>query len=506
MGIGKSLKKFVKKAAPIAAMVAPIAFPGMGAGLSSLIGAAGGALGGGGVKGALLGGIGGYAAHGFGQGVGGWQGMGNLLKQPGGIGQILSKGWGGIKQTPIAQGIGKFFTGAKPGFVSQDATKGQSIMDLAYGKPEIQPLVSGKGEAPGPWNNFLRDKVDTAPGPWNNFLQGEGAGNAIDNAVQESIVNYEKATGGGGTWGGLVEFAKNAFNQQNLPLTAGLLGGLAQMWENKTGEKPGQVSWGEGLDYYSPTRGSQVHGGVLTTPAAANGGRIGFANGGSFMDQFSPAYDDPLYAGDTGEQSLYRDLVKVFTGEITGTEAQAIMEAAEGDLGGRAIEMAKQEASYKPMANGGRTGRFFGGLFGGDPEDVEASSTDHYRPTEEQQNLLSQVQYLKAMGYTDTDEILGLIGNMSPENKAFLIERLNAKADGGIIGLANGGEPAYEMDLRGGGFIPVGAYERADDVPARVSKNEFVMTADAVRAAGGGSIEKGSQRMYDLMNSLEARA
>jgi hypothetical protein len=48
-------------------------------------------------------------------------------------------------------------------------------------------------------------------------------------------------------------------------------------------------------------------------------------------------------------------------------------------------------------------------------------------------------------------------------------------------------------------------WKKADDVPARVSKNEFVMTADAVRAAGGGSINKGAQRMYQLMNNLEAR-
>ena len=63
-----------------------------------------------------------------------------------------------------------------------------------------------------------------------------------------------------------------------------------------------------------------------------------------------------------------------------------------------------------------------------------------------------------------------------------------------------------EMDLRGGGFVPIGRKERADDVPARLSKNEFVMTADAVRAAGGGSVNKGAQRMYDIMNRLEARA
>ena len=82
-------------------------------------------------------------------------------------------------------------------------------------------------------------------------------------------------------------------------------------------------------------------------------------------------------------------------------------------------------------------------------------------------------------------------------------------AQGGIIGLKEGGMLSFggrEMDLRGGGFVPIGRKERADDVPARLSKNEFVMTADAVRAADGGSVNKGAQRMYDVMNKLEARA
>jgi hypothetical protein len=74
-------------------------------------------------------------------------------------------------------------------------------------------------------------------------------------------------------------------------------------------------------------------------------------------------------------------------------------------------------------------------------------------------------------------------------------------AKGGLMNL--GGK---EMDLRGGGFVPIGKKERADDVPARLSKNEFVMTADAVRGAGGGDINKGAKRMYETMNRLEARA
>ena len=75
------------------------------------------------------------------------------------------------------------------------------------------------------------------------------------------------------------------------------------------------------------------------------------------------------------------------------------------------------------------------------------------------------------------------------------------KKDGGLMSL--GGK---EMDLRGGGFVPIGKKERADDVPARLSKNEFVTTADAVRGAGGGDINKGAKRMYETMNRLEARA
>ena len=74
-------------------------------------------------------------------------------------------------------------------------------------------------------------------------------------------------------------------------------------------------------------------------------------------------------------------------------------------------------------------------------------------------------------------------------------------AEGGLMDL--GGK---EMDMRGGGFIPIGKKERADDVPARLSKNEFVMTADAVRAAGGGSVNEGAKRMYETMNRLEAKA
>ena len=99
-------------------------------------------------------------------------------------------------------------------------------------------------------------------------------------------------------------------------------------------------------------------------------------------------------------------------------------------------------------------------------------------------------------------------GQMATDDLGYHLRDLKAK--GGRISKEGGGVASVlpkgrEADYRGGGVIPVGSRERADDVPARLSKNEFVMTADAVRAAGGGSINKGAKRMYNLMHNLEAR-
>ena len=89
-----------------------------------------------------------------------------------------------------------------------------------------------------------------------------------------------------------------------------------------------------------------------------------------------------------------------------------------------------------------------------------------------------------------------------------MIESLPEAKDGGIMKMAKGGMMdmgGMEMDLRGGGFVPMGRAEKADDVPARLSKNEFVFTADAVRAAGGGDVDKGADKIYATMKKLEDR-
>ena len=110
----------------------------------------------------------------------------------------------------------------------------------------------------------------------------------------------------------------------------------------------------------------------------------------------------------------------------------------------------------------------------------------------------------KGMGI---DEIVTLTG-ADTETITNIIERLNMKAQGGRIGKQEGGAlmdlGGQEKDYReNGGFVPIGEEERADDVPARLSKNEFVFTADAVRAAGGGDIDAGSEVMQNVMDNLE---
>jgi hypothetical protein len=87
-------------------------------------------------------------------------------------------------------------------------------------------------------------------------------------------------------------------------------------------------------------------------------------------------------------------------------------------------------------------------------------------------------------------------------------KNLAAMAMGGRIGFAEGGGimdlGGMEKDYRAeGGFVPIGREEKADDVPARLSVNEFVFTADAVRNAGGGDIDKGAEVMENMMKHLE---
>jgi hypothetical protein len=108
------------------------------------------------------------------------------------------------------------------------------------------------------------------------------------------------------------------------------------------------------------------------------------------------------------------------------------------------------------------------------------------------------------------DELIGKGEDVSDiEAEIFQLTGKTFKSVGGISDVPTGkmrknNAGVVERDYRDeGGFVPVGIKERADDVPAMLSKNEFVMTADAVRGIGNGSVEEGSKKLYNTMKKAE---
>ncbi len=176
----------------------------------------------------------------------------------------------------------------------------------------------------------------------------------------------------------------------------------------------------------------------------ANGGRMGFDNGGGIM-MASSDMGDPKENAEYYSQRMFGKPYK----ELNADELEEFQE-----------EM--RRLMNKFMSNSGRIA--------------------------EQRNMAA---YGGRMGYA--------FGTDSPEN--------NAIQAAGIEGLPLNQNPAgvTELDLRdSGGFIPpVGVKEKADDIPAMLANNEFVFTADAVRGMGDGNVNKGAQRMYDMMKKLE---
>ena len=204
-----------------------------------------------------------------------------------------------------------------------------------------------------------------------------------------------------------------------------------------------------------------------------------------------------------------REGIKMITPESVRNSAQAISRHRDYvDAGG--------------LAHGGRPGYAFGPgpvvdqetmaesitLPDGGEEVVTDSMTEIEGQTAGPDWYIQRVQHLEFLfGDELTEEEIADIAYDS--DKYYEKVGHDPYAKGGRVKYAQGSGimnlGGLEKDYRTtGGFVPIGAYEKKDDVPARLSKNEFVMTADAVRAAGGGSINKGAQRMYDTMKHLEA--
>ena len=205
--------------------------------------------------------------------------------------------------------------------------------------------------------------------------------------------------------------------------------------------------------------------GIDDREEVAQGGRIGFKDGPKFKGK-------PLDYTGSGKDSPQKR-----SGIISINPMQDDLESLGGGIGGALSPFSRAEKSFlfKTLAKGGGADRTF-------------TMPDLYRTLKNPGKFLKDEAALKAFLKIKGFKKGGRIGfNMGTEVPV----RNN---QGGIT----------ELDYRNtGGFVPIGVKEKADDVPAMLSKNEFVFTADAVRAAGGGSMNKGAQKMYGLMKSLE---
>jgi hypothetical protein len=173
-------------------------------------------------------------------------------------------------------------------------------------------------------------------------------------------------------------------------------------------------------------------------------------------------------------------------------------------------EMALTYSQAEGAAHGGRIGYGLGDLV-----------TDFDQPLQQEENIRAKIKQLAEQSaspesFPATDSDFAALAQLSDSPDDFpstdydfdVILRIAQEGqwgdpeqqEGGLMSLGG-----MEMDLRGGGFVPLGAKEKADDVPARLSKNEFVFTADAVRAAGGGDVDAGADKMYNTMKQLESR-
>jgi hypothetical protein len=181
-------------------------------------------------------------------------------------------------------------------------------------------------------------------------------------------------------------------------------------------------------------------------------------------------------------------------------------------------------------ADGGRAGYAMGGEIIDEEEDFIRSGAGQSRrmPTaflamgggageaQAEQMLMAEfIKYKNKGGNLSFEQFVQAVMQQQEQAQGMGQPTMMA-ANGGRMNYAEGGgimdtEQAEMIDMGGqekdyrdeGGFVAMGGEERADDVPARLSKNEFVFTADAVRNAGGGDIDRGSEVMQNLMDNLE---
>ena len=412
-----------------------------------------------------------------------------------------------VKGSEVAQPVSASMNAGNRPMMSGSGMGGM-LSNMINNNPQLFSNLTGQGN--NSVSNMSRDFIDLNE-------------NGIDDRQEKAIGGRVELKGGGADFGGIPAAIENIQEDAEEMITIMTDNGPIQIEKSVYESMPGMFMDTTTSAYGDAGRGRPV-------PQFANGGRIGLKNGsdGSSTGSFGTDryISEMLSEGNTlanrGENfmSEYDEMVK--SGKIDSSifdklkeykDMQKTEENLEKKFSNENLENVAEENLDKDALK----------YYGKKVNKLE-KKFDDLNEKEEGIIALEKKTNFDASEITKTPDFQNWLRvyNSEDKMKAFdhpyadiYLSILDVKLKGrnesqrDLVGLADGGLMnlgGKEMDMRGGGFIPIGKKERADDVPARLSKNEFVMTADAVRAAGGGSVNKGAKRMYETMNKLEARA
>ena len=372
----------------------------------------------------------------------------------------------------IVKSVKKAVSGAAKGiksFAKSDVGKMALLLGGGYlaGGGGMPSFLGGRGLGGFQFSNLpgasLFSKSSAIGGPKYN-LGGFGATGA-----NKGMSGLTKGLIGGGALTALLGAAQEG-DQEAIAATrdiGALKGYLSSYYENlgyKEEEIPAMVE--RDTAEYSSSQGGY-----------ANGGRIG---------------------------AMYGGRMKLEEGTLDPRIREIVIDLMdnEGFEFGEAVKEAyRRVESTENKANGGRIGYSGGGT------DFEKYLKGREEFNKKQNAEQIYKEYLENKRRQEVAEQKTMAANGGRIGHALGTPEQNAIEAAGIMNLPLNQNPAgvTELDLREtGGFIPpVGVKEKADDIPAMLSNNEFVFTADAVRGMGEGNVNKGAQRMYDMMKKLE---
>ena len=405
-------------------------------------------------------------------------------------GQMSSQGW-----------IGNLLGGAGD-MLGTGARKAGTALGIPGADDWFTGGISGMDDAglPADWKGLLAKQVmggglgdvkGTALDYAKNLILGDQYGGSLTGGIADQFQKFIGGQQGTGTGTGQDIRWKT-------PLAIGTAMGAAQAAMPKD-VLPQDTS---GIDMASAIRGDDLRFKPDASVLKAQGGIAQLAQGGRIGYERGRVVRPGGYAGVIDRNIANLQTKKELFPDDWTVEDEAELQRQLGVKGGARDKLLsgdpvpeetvpEEEGSFWDFlpfvgkAQGGRIGYNKGGNYSQNAvaNQIHGTSYGVLNPFEQQQidSLISQV------GTTS-------LGTLK-------------KAQGGRIGAQEGGL----MDLGGmekdyrqeGGFVPIGGQERADDVPARLSKNEFVFTADAVRSAGGGDIDAGAEVMENVMNNLE---